>query len=104
MTHVDGMAFLLCTLAVWRISHLLAQEDGPFDVVFRLRRKVGQGFFGTLLDCFLCLSLWIALPFAFLIADIWIDRVVAWISLSGGAAILFMLTGRTEDKESRGLR
>ena len=104
MIHVDGMPFLLCMLAVWRISHLLAQEDGPFDVVFRLRRKVGQGFFGALLDCFLCLSLWIALPFAFLSADAWIDRLVAWLALSGGASILFLLTSRTQEKESRGLR
>jgi len=98
------MAFLLSTLAVWRISHLLAQEDGPFDIVFRVRTKVGQGFLGTLLDCFLCLSLWIALPFAFLSADAWIDRIVAWLALSGGASILFLATNRTADKESRGSR
>ena len=96
------MAFLLGTLAVWRISHLLAQEDGPFDVVFRLRRKVGQGFFGTLLDCFLCLSLWIALPFAFLSADTWIDRIVAWLALSGGASIVFLLTNRTQKRNHEG--
>jgi hypothetical protein len=100
--HVDGIAFLLCTLAVWRISHLLAQEDGPFDVVFRLRRKVGQGFFGALLDCFLCLSLWIALPFAFLSADTWIDRIVAWLALSGGASILFLLTNRAAERNHEG--
>jgi hypothetical protein len=93
------MAFLLGTLAVWRISHLLAQEDGPFDVVFRLRRKVGQGFFGTLLDCFLCLSLWIAVPLALLIAEAWIDRIVAWLALSGGASILFLLTSRTSERK-----
>jgi hypothetical protein len=96
------MTFLPSMLAVWRVSHLLAQEDGPFDIVFRLRTKVGQGFLGTLLDCFLCLSLWIALPFAFLCADTWIDRIVAWLALSGGASILFLLTSRTQQKESRG--
>jgi len=100
--HVDGMTFLLCTLAVWRISHLLAQEDGPFDVVFRLRSKVGQGFFGTLLDCFLCLSLWVALPFAFLSADTLIDRIVAWLALSGGASILFLVTSRKAESHHGG--
>ena len=102
MIHVDGMTFLLCTLAVWRISHLLAQEDGPFDVVFRLRRKVGQGFFGTLLDCFLCLSLWVALPFAVLSGDTLIDRIVAWLALSGGASILFLVTGRKAESHHGG--
>ena len=94
----------MCTLAVWRVTHLLSQEDGPFDAVIKLRKLFGQGFFGTLLDCFLCLSLWIALPFAFLSADAWIDRIVAWLALSGGASILFLLTSRTSEKESRGLR
>ncbi len=102
MIHVDGMAFLLCTLAVWRISHLLAQEDGPFDVVFRLRSKVGQGFFGTLLDCFLCLSLWVALPFAFLSAYTLIERIVAWLALSGDASILFLVTSRKAESHHGG--
>lgn len=92
--NVEGQAFVLCTLAVWRIAHLLAHEDGPFDMVFKLRSKVGQGFFGTLLDCFLCLSLWIAAPFAFLVATAWIDRVLAWLALSGAASILFLFTDR----------
>ena len=25
--------FVLITLAIWRITHLLSKEDGPFDVV-----------------------------------------------------------------------
>ena len=56
--------FLLGTLAVWRITHLLQAEDGPWDVVVHLRRRAGTGFWGQLLDCFYCLSVWIAAPFA----------------------------------------
>jgi hypothetical protein len=99
---VDGKAFLLCALAVWRVAHLLAQEDGPFDLVFKLRKRVGQGFFGSLLDCFLCLSLWIAIPFALLIGAGWIGHVVAWLALSGAASILFMLTDRTATRNEEG--
>jgi hypothetical protein len=55
---------LLGILSVWRITHLLQAEDGPWDVVVRLRQRVGQGFWGKLLDCFYCLSVWIADPFA----------------------------------------
>lgn len=94
MSDVDGLAFVLCTLAVWRVAHLLAFEDGPFDVVFKLRRWVGQGFFGSLLDCFLCLSLWVAAPFALLVTAGWLDRAVVWLALSGGASILSMVTDR----------
>jgi Protein of unknown function (DUF1360) len=95
---IDGPAFVLCTLAVWRIAHLLALEDGPFDLVFKLRRAVGQGFFGSLLDCFLCLSLWVAAPFALLVSTGWIGRVVSWLALSGSASVLFLLTDRRTEK------
>lgn len=58
---------LIAVLAVWRGTHLLWGEDGPFEIFLRLRKLAGRGFFGELLDCFYCLSLWIALPIAWLI-------------------------------------
>ena len=84
--------FLLSTLAVWRVSHLLSQEDGPFDLVIRFRKLFGQGFFGSLLDCFFCLSMWVSVPFAVWLAADWKEGVVTWLALSGGACILFKLT------------
>ena len=63
--------FLLGTLAVWRITHLLQAEDGPWDVVVHLRRRAGTGFWGQLLDCFYCLSVWIAAPFAVYLGETW---------------------------------
>jgi hypothetical protein len=54
-------------LAVWRITHLLAAEDGPGEILARLRRCAGDGFWGRLLDCFYCLSLWAAVPVAWLL-------------------------------------
>ena len=60
--------FVLAVLATWRVTHLLASEDGPADIVVRLRRMLGQSLLGRLMDCFNCLSLWIAAPAAFLLA------------------------------------
>jgi hypothetical protein len=34
----------VCLLAVWRLTHLFVFEDGPFDVIVRLRTAVGNGF------------------------------------------------------------
>jgi hypothetical protein len=51
-------------LVVWRFAHLLYAEDGPWGSMVRLRRAAGEGFWASLLDCFCCLSLWLALPFA----------------------------------------
>ncbi len=44
--------FALSVLAVWRVTHLLAREDGPGDVVYRLRRRLGETTLGRLMDCF----------------------------------------------------
>jgi hypothetical protein len=89
MSEISLTGLLLSILAVWRITHLLTQEDGPFDLVFKFRKLFGQGFFGSLLDCFYCLSLWISIPFAFLLSDKWLDGIVVWLAISGGAGLLF---------------
>jgi hypothetical protein len=80
--------FLVASLATWRISHLVAREDGPGDLVAKLRRRLGPGWTGRLMDCFYCLSLWVAAPMAFFVAASTPDRIVAWIALSGAACLL----------------
>ena len=82
------LRFIAFSLAVWRITHLVAREDGPWDVVTRLRRMAGTGFWGRLMDCFYCLSLWVAAPAAFLLADRRQDVPLMWLSLSGLACLL----------------
>lgn len=80
--------FILSALAVWRLTHLLGKEDGPFDIIFLMRKKAGAGFFGSLLDCFYCLSIWIALPFGLWLGQTWIEKILMWLALSGAACLL----------------
>jgi len=77
---------------VWRITHLLYAEDGPWDVSVRLRRTAGDSFWGKLLDCFYCLSIWVAAPLAFLVGQSWWERILLWPSLSAGASLLERVT------------
>lgn len=83
---------VLGVLSVWRVTHLLNAEDGPWNLVVRLRRLTGTGFWAGLLDCFYCLSLWIAAPLAYLIGSGWIERLLLWPALSSGAILLDRLT------------
>jgi hypothetical protein len=76
------------TLCVWRLAHLLVAEAGPWQAMRRLRALAGGGFWSELLDCFYCLSLWIAVPVALLAGEGWIERLVLWPALSGGAILL----------------
>jgi hypothetical protein len=91
---MDFYWLILGILAVWRVTHLLQAEDGPWNLVVRLRRAVGNGFLGQLLDCFQCLSLWVAAPAAWLIGDGWQKRVFLWLALSGGAILIETLSRR----------
>jgi len=84
--------FVLGVLAVWRLTHLFHGEDGPWDILVRLRHAAGHGFWGKLLDCFYCLSLWIALPIAIGLGDGWPERLCLWPSLSAGAILLERVT------------
>ena len=83
------------TFAVWRVTHLFAAEDGPWQLLARLRRRAPEGLFAGLLDCFYCLSLWIAVPVAWLIGEGWKERALLWLALSGGAILLERATVRS---------
>jgi hypothetical protein len=84
-------------LAVWRIAHLFNAEDGPWQILVRLRRRAGSGFWGELLDCFYCLSLWVAIPFAILISEQWRERLLLWLALSAGAILIERLTREEQE-------
>jgi hypothetical protein len=87
--------FALAALATWRITHLLVEEDGPGDVVVRLRRRAGSSWAGDLLDCFYCLSIWVAAPLSVGLVRRHRMDPVSWLAVSGAACLLEQATRRT---------
>jgi hypothetical protein len=75
-------------LATWRITHLLAEEDGPADIVLQLRARAGSSRIGGLMDCFGCLSFWVAAPVAAVVSPRRQDVPLTWLGLSGAAFLL----------------
>lgn len=92
---VSFTALAVTIIAAWRVTHLFWGEEGPNDVFVWLRRKAGRGSFGRLLDCFYCLSLWVAAPLAWLLGTTWLERLLLWFAISGGAILLQRVTERT---------
>ena len=84
------MNYLILALATWRISSLLANEDGPYNIFEQLRNYVGvhydeysnpQGIneLGRMLLCLWCNSIWIGLVLA---AGYWLlGDFIVWLSL-----------------------
>lgn len=82
------LQFILAVLATWRITHLLALEDGPGDLLVRLRVALGEGVLGKLMDCFKCLSFLVAAPFAFFVSQNPLEIFITWLALSGATCLL----------------
>jgi hypothetical protein len=85
---MPGFDFLLAALATWRVSALLVREDGPYDLIARLRKAARNTMAGRALECFYCTSLWIAAPAAFWLVGARWRWVVVWLALSGAACLL----------------
>lgn len=84
---------VLASLGVWRLTHLLNAEDGPWAILARLRAVAGDGAWGELLDCFHCLSLCISVPFALALGVGWGQTLLLWPALSAAAILLERMTG-----------
>jgi hypothetical protein len=88
MPGFDFLDFLIGAFATWRVSALLVREDGPFDLIARLRKAIANTMPGRALECFYCTSLWVAAPVAFWLAGATWRWVVVWLALSGAASLL----------------
>jgi len=88
-----ALSFILFTLAIWRITHMLQTENGPFAIFGLLQSKVGKlksrnGGIKEMFFCFSCLSIWISIPFAIVMSGSMIEVVIYTLALSS-SAILF---------------
>jgi Protein of unknown function (DUF1360) len=101
--------FTLAVLATWRLAHLVVYEDGPGDVIVRMRARAGEGWAGKLMDCFYCTSVWAAAPLAIGVAGKRRLYPVTVLAVSGAACLLERATlaatsshtGQQEPEESQ---
>ncbi len=91
-----GTRFALAVLATWRVTHLLAREDGPAGAVVALRARAGSGPLGELMDCFYCLSVWVAIPFGVAVSRRRGEAALTCLALSGAACLLERLVPERE--------
>ena len=86
--------YIVVVIVVWRIAHLISSEDGPFDLIIKIRKFAGNTFFGKLMDCFYCLSIWIGLFCAFYVAKGWQEIILITFFYSGASILLEKLTNK----------
>jgi hypothetical protein len=95
------MLVVITVFAIWRVTHMLQDEEGPFGVFSRLQAwaasrpdKVGginHGYF-----CFYCLSMWVALIPALVLTEGMLSFWVYWFGLSAGAVLVNLIHNKLE--------
>lgn len=100
------MAYLILTLATWRITSLLVNEYGPFNLLERMRyrlgvrydeslQRIGMNVVAEAFTCMWCLSVWVGLVlsialYAMPVLSVWLLLPFA---LSAGAIVIDRLKG-----------
>lgn len=80
---------IVIALAIFRISYLLVEDYGPYNVFGKLRHRTQEYNFIDL-DCFSCTSIYVSLPFA-LLNDSWL---IYWMGYSAAALLIYRLHER----------
>jgi hypothetical protein len=86
--------YVLFVIIVWRLTHLICAEDGPFDLIIKLRKFLGNSFLGKLMDCFHCLSIWIGLACACYEGNSLKEIIILTLFYSGSTILLEKLTNK----------
>ncbi len=90
---MDPLIFALAALAVYRLSRMITDEEGPFAVFTKLR-----GFYppvdwvGRGLECIMCVSVWVAFLATIMVtvlgyADAWLWPLT-WLALSAATVLI----------------
>lgn len=86
---MNWLEFILAALAVYRVSRMIAMEDGPADVFARLRDKAGQSnWIGRGLNCPMCISFWLGFITAWPIANSFYFWVIGALAMSAVTVII----------------
>lgn len=82
------LRLVVLSLAVWRLSYMIAREHGAFGMFSKLRSITTLG---GLLDCPKCLSVWMA--FGLYLLDPYTPHIANLFALSGLALLAHRYTG-----------
>lgn len=85
---------IAAAFATWRISRMIALEEGPFSIFSWVRGHLDPlqtSWLGRGISCVFCISFWVALFLAVLIAYFpgeLTNIIVATFAISGGAMLI----------------
>ena len=98
----DYFLFLLLVLACYRLSQLIAIDEGLQSIFLELRTRLGaynrrpdgeaKTNLGRGISCPHCVGIWIALPLAIVGSGIHWYMLLWWLAIAGGQSLLWNLS------------
>lgn len=91
------LELILVCLAVFRLTILITDEDGPRYMFANFRAWSTQHLYPYFdADCSYCVSLWLSLPAALIVASGW-WILLYWFAIAGVASFLISTNHRIQD-------
>jgi hypothetical protein len=94
---MNPFSFIVISLAIWRLSYGLVNENGPLMVFTRLRARLGasqkrSGGLFDMISCIRCLSVWIGLAGALFVSHSILGLIGYTFAFSGVTVLIERLT------------
>lgn len=93
----DVSLFVVLSLAVWRVSRIIVAEDGPFDLLAKMRSRFEidkqRTWIARGLMCVACISFWLGLIVAVAVFGLSAESVAYGLALSAVSVILLRRVG-----------
>jgi hypothetical protein len=86
---------------VWRLTGFVFYDEGPFRIGARLRALLVRIGLRSVLDCFHCLSVWIALAGTLAVFGATLSSLAVWWGVAGGVSALELAVGGVDARESK---
>ena len=95
MTPINGELLTLYAFAVWRLSYMLVNEAGAWDMFDHVRRGAERIGLGGLFSCVYCMSVWVSalMLITHALAPVAAYIVALWLALSAIAVVLTVIVG-----------
>jgi hypothetical protein len=96
MSNLDLKVILLTSIVLWRVCYFIVVENGPFDLMYRFRKKFSFVLLGNVFECFYCMSFWISWGVSIYMYDGASTVFFNCLLLSGVVSLLYKFSQFTE--------
>ena len=82
------ITLVVVILGVWRLTSFICYDAGPFGLFSRARKILYQLRLGALVECFHCMSVWVAAAVVVTVYEPALSSLLLVVAVSGGTSLI----------------